>query len=180
MTRVGRPRRSVSTPPRGTERIVTQIARLTMKPASPSETPRATSIAGPKATTATRLALKQPQAKPALSASLTSRRGSRARRAGGPAALPSARDHEREARHDRAALAQALAEHPTRQSEERAGQHVDADERTELRPGEPELGDEERAHGGDGLELVAHRRARDEHDRERDPAAHRCRVSRPA
>src|SRR2546430_3782351 len=43
-------------------------------------------------------------------------------------------------------------------------------ERTELRPGEPELGDEERAHGGDGLELVAHRRARDEHDRERDPA----------
>src|SRR5207247_6770022 len=96
--RVGGPRRSVSTPPRGTERIVTQIARLTMKPAAPSETPRATSIAGPKAMTATRLALKQPQAKPALSASLTSRRGSRARRAGGPAALPCARGGSRYAK----------------------------------------------------------------------------------
>src|SRR3989442_2106940 len=98
MTRVGRPRRSVTPPRRGTERIVTQIARLTMKPAAPSETPRATSIAGPKATTATRLALKQPQAKPALSASLTSRRGSRARRAGGPAALPCVRGGSRYAK----------------------------------------------------------------------------------
>ena len=69
-----------------------------MKPASPSGTPRATSIAGPKATTATRLALKQPQAKPALSASPTSRRGSRARHAGGPAALPCARGGSRYAK----------------------------------------------------------------------------------
>ena len=77
--------------------------------------------------------------------------------------------HEREARHDRPALAQALAEHAARQRQEGAGQHVETDERAELRPGEPELGDEERTDRGDRLELVAHRCTRDEHDRQRDP-----------
>src|SRR5256884_7373036 len=96
MLRFGRRTRSVRSPPRGTERIVTQIARLTTKPASPSERPRAISIAGPNATTATRLALKQPHARPALTASPTSRAASPARRAGGaPAAAPAVRDGSR-------------------------------------------------------------------------------------
>src|SRR5437773_1293544 len=185
MLRFGRRRRSVRSPPRGTERIVTQIARLTTKPASPSERPRAISIAGPNATTATRLALKQPHARPALTASPTSRAASPARRArGAPAAPPAVRDgeavagggheaahdHEREAAHHRSAYAQALADDAARQREESARQHVEADEQAELCPGEPELGDEERSDGGDGLELIAHRCAGDEHDRQRHPA----------
>src|SRR5204863_8591500 len=84
--------------PRGTDRIVTQIARLAMKPASPRETPPAISVPGPNAMTATRLALKQPQAKPALTASPTSRVESRARRSAGPGARAGAGGESRYAK----------------------------------------------------------------------------------
>src|SRR5439155_267647 len=77
---LGRPSRSVRKPPSGTESIVSQIARLTMKPASASVAPRAIKRPGPNAMMATRLALKHPQAKPPLVASPSSRPERRARR----------------------------------------------------------------------------------------------------
>ena len=71
---------------------------------------------------------------------------------------------------DDPSLAEALADEPTGQREEGARQHVDADERAELRVAEPEIADDERRHGGHRLELKSHRRARDEDDRQRNPA----------
>ena len=78
MRRFGLPMRSLTSPPNGTDTMVTQTARLTTKPASPTEAPRATRTPGPNASTVTRLALKHPQAKPALSERETSCQVSRA------------------------------------------------------------------------------------------------------
>jgi hypothetical protein len=79
-------------------------------------------------------------------------------------------DHEREPGDDDPSLAEALADDAAGAREERAGQHVDAEEPPELRIAQPEVLDHQRRHGGHRLELKAHRRARDEDDRQRNPA----------
>jgi hypothetical protein len=95
-------------------------------------------------------------------------------RAGGDEA---AGDHEPQAHDHHAPVAEALTEHAAGQREHGAGQHVEADQRADLHPGELELREHEGRHRRDGLELKTHRRARDEHDGQRHPAVRHGRGS---
>jgi hypothetical protein len=75
-----------------------------------------------------------------------------------------------------AGSAQALADDAPRQGEDRAREHVEADERAELRVPEPEVGHHEGSDRGDRLELEAHRRAGQEDERQHDPAVGHARA----
>ena len=75
MATLGRRMRSTTTPPSGTESTLIHTARLTWKPAPPSEAPRETSTPGPKPSSTMKPTLNSIHMDPAVRASAQSRRG---------------------------------------------------------------------------------------------------------
>src|SRR2546427_818529 len=138
--------------------------------------------------TATRLALKTPHARPLASASPVSRAPSAARAPGAARCgasrntlamrtRPSAAVAAATTSDERPSPAEALAQQSARQRQRDAGQQVEPEQGADLRVREPEVGDDQRADGGDRLELHAHGGARDEDEREGEPSGvHRRRM----
>jgi hypothetical protein len=81
-----------------------------------------------------------------------------------------AQHHHGQTPRDGATLAETPADETAGQRERDAGRQIEADERAQLRVREPQVLHHQRPDGRQRLELHAHRQAREDDQRERDPA----------